>query len=70
MGVHTPNVIAERDRRPDRAFGIVLMRDGHAEHRHEPIAHDLRDRASELLDRALKLRHGRPEEGVDLLRIE
>jgi hypothetical protein len=29
------------------------MRDGHAEDRHEAVAHDLRDRPSKLLDRAL-----------------
>jgi hypothetical protein len=46
-------LLLDRQRRPDGALGVVLVRDGRAEDRHHRIAHELRDRAAvPLEDRA------------------
>ena len=68
--VQRPDVIATSQRRADGPLGVVLVRDGHAEHRHEAIALDLGRRASERFDDPLELEHPGPEEGVHLFGVE
>jgi hypothetical protein len=46
-------LLPDRQRGPDGALGVVLVRDGRAEDRHHRVAHKLRDRAAvPLEDRA------------------
>jgi len=65
-----PGVVADGERGPDGSLGVVLVRGGDAEHRHEPITHHVRDGTAVVLD---DLAHGvqaRPDEGVDLLGVQ
>ena len=41
------------ERRPDRSFGVVTVRDRGAEHRHDGVADVLLDRTAVGLDREL-----------------
>jgi hypothetical protein len=43
-------LLPDRQRGPDGALGVVLVRDGRAEDRHHRVAHELRDRAAVPLE--------------------
>jgi len=63
-------VVADGERGPDGPLGVVLVRGGDAEHRHEPVTHHVRDRPAVLLDDPAHVVHARPDEGVDLLGVQ
>ena len=53
--------VAKGDRRANRALGVVLMRDGHAEHGHDRVADELLD-GRPVLDEDLAHSRERPAE--------
>jgi hypothetical protein len=65
-----PGVVADREGRPDGPLGVVLVRGGDAEHGHEPVTHDMRDRPAVLLDNPPHVVQAGPDEGVDLLGVQ
>ena len=52
--LHRVHAIADRERRPHRTFGVVLVRDRRAEHPHRGVADELVERAPEALDLLLR----------------
>ncbi len=62
--------VADRKRRADGALGIVLVRDGRAEHRHHRVADELLDGAAALLELRSQPLVVRPQDRLDVLRIE
>ena len=61
--------VADRERRPDRPLGVVLVRDRRAEDRHHRVADELLDRAAEPLELGLQPRVVGIEEGGDVLGV-
>ncbi len=51
-------------------LGVVLVRDGNPEDGHEAVALDLRHGPPVILDHPLEVRHRRPDEREDLLRVQ
>jgi hypothetical protein len=49
---------------------VILVRSGHPEHRHEPIAHHLRNGATVVFDDEPHRGHPGPHGEVDVLRVE
>ena len=68
--VQLADTVADRERGAHGPFGVVFVRGGHAEERHEAVALDLGDRAAVVFDDALELGHRGPDERVDLLGVE
>jgi len=68
--VQLTDAIAHGQSGPHGALGVVLVRGGDTEDRHEAVALDLWHGAPVVLDDALELGHRRPDEGEDLLRIQ
>jgi len=62
--------VADRERRADRALGIVLVRGRGAEERHHRIADELLDGAAEALELAAQVRVVRSEQPAHVLGIE
>jgi hypothetical protein len=55
--------VEDRQPRPDRPLGVVLVRDRSAERRHHCVADELLDRPAETLDLRLRARVVRPAAG-------
>ena len=68
--IQIAHVIPDRQSRPHRPVRIVLMQDRDAEHRHEPVPHDLGNGPAEVSCQLHERRHGWPKESIDLLVIE
>jgi hypothetical protein len=68
--VQRPGVVADGERGPDSPLGVVLVGGGDAEHRHEPVAHHVGDGTAVLLGDPPHVVQARPDEGVDLLRVQ
>ena len=62
--------VADRERRANRALGIVLVRDRRAEHRHHRVADELLHRAAALLELGAQPLVVRPQDRLDVLRVE
>ena len=68
--VQLANVIPRGERSAHRPLRIVFVRDRNAEHGHEPVAGHEDDGSPEVLDDPFERGQRRPEEPVDLFRIE
>ena len=53
--------VADRERRPHRPLGVVLVRDRRAEERHHRVADELLDRSAETLELGAQMRVVRRE---------
>ena len=62
-------LLTDRQRGPDGALGVVLVRDGRAEDRHHRVAHELRDRAAVPLEDCAQLGVIRLQEALHVLGI-
>ena len=62
--------VADRERRPHRALGVVLVRDRRAEDGHHRVADELLDRAAVPLELGAELRVVGGERRADVLRVE
>ena len=62
--------VADRECRADGPLGIVLVRDGRAEHRHHRVADELLDGAAALLELRSQPVVVRPQDRLDVLGIE
>jgi hypothetical protein len=62
--------VTNRERRPDRAFGIVLTCDGCAEHRHHGVADELLDGPAALLELRAQTLVVRAQDRLDVLRVQ
>jgi hypothetical protein len=62
-------LLTDRQRGPDGALGVVLMRDGRAEDRHHRVAHELRDGAAVPLEDRAQLGVVRLQEPLHVLGI-
>jgi hypothetical protein len=63
-------MVADGERGPDGSLGVVLVRGGDAEHRHEPVAQHVRDGPAVLLDDPPHGVQARADERVDLLGVQ
>jgi len=63
-------MVADGERGPDGSLGVVLVRGGDAEHRHEPVAQHVRDGSAVLLDDPPHGVQARADERVDLLGVQ
>ena len=61
--------LEDPQRRPHRALGVVLVRDGRTEHRHHRVADELLDGAAEALDLLFQASVVRPQRRADVLGI-
>ena len=61
--------VAHRERRPDGALGVVLVRDGCAEHRDHRVADELLDRAAPPLELVARPLVVDAKERADVLRV-
>ena len=61
--------VADRERRPDRALGVVLVRGRGAEERHDRVADELLDGAAVSLELGANALVVGAEERLDVLRI-
>jgi hypothetical protein len=64
------NPLMHEKRGMEGALGIVLVRVGSAEHRHDRVADELLDEALVALDRTRQLQEQVALKGADLLRVE
>ena len=62
--------VLDRERRAERALGVVLVRDRRAEERHHPVAEELVDRPLVAVDRAQDHLEGAVHDRVDVLGVE
>ena len=62
--------VADRERRADRALGIVLVRRRRAEERHHRVADELLDRAAVPLELGADALVVGAEDRLDVLRVE
>src|SRR5581483_10830367 len=62
--------VADRERRPDRPLGVVLVRGGRAEERHHRVADELLDRAAEAFELGPQRGLQPLEERGDVLGVE
>jgi hypothetical protein len=65
-----PGMVADGQGGPDSPLGVVLVGRGDAEHRHEPVAHHVRDRPAVVLDDPQHVVEARPDKRVDLLGVQ
>src|ERR687892_314790 len=66
---YTGERVADLERGPHRSLGVVLVRDGRAEHRHHGVADVLLERPAEPLELLAHPRDLRPDRGAHVLRI-
>ncbi len=64
------NPVADRERRTDRALGVVLVRGRSPEERHHRVADELLDSAAEALELLAQMRVVRSEQSADVLGVE
>ena len=62
--------VADGERGPNGALGVVLVRDRRAEERHDRVADELLDRAAEALELRAQALVVRAEQRLDVLGIE
>ena len=62
--------VTDRQRSPDGALGIVLVRDRRAEQRHDGVADELLDRPAVVFELGAEPRVERRQERADILGIE
>ena len=61
--------VADRERRPDRALGVVLVRGRGSEERHDRVADELLDGAAMSFELGANALVVRAQESLDVLRI-